>query len=955
MYKFLLSFVILSLSTLAASQTSTFDRDLELFQANCFGPNGELKEQNYIDETFTSCVTQAKYFRNEIVLYEDNYLADQMSASPDCVVEESENPVDDLAANVGDIAPRVKCSNQEKLDSEKSCGEAWNCNKYRSFITGTSKLPDFISDKVTSYAKKKVKENNYGPDCLNSNKSDCLEEFVTSIAGNFWSTVTSVWDLVKSGAKSLWNIGGWFDKKAETLHTAAVQNKESVTSFMDSPGKWFSDFLDKLKTSVNTWITETVFCQEWEGTAHFSKCKVPLESMDCIDCDSKMNATCAGIGALTSEFGMMFLTAGVGNVASITAKAGAATMRIVAQNAASKIKVVAPVVGAPLKKASKYSDTGVGKATKVVAKAAVGIAKLTAEQIAKLKGQTDKLITAYEKSKVVGALTKVADVATDPLSITTRASKLGVDVSNKILKKVGSGQVARRANLGLKVAQRAKQSTRVNEILKRRDNHAGKRVSTKGTVASRIHRKANTPPKPTGSTTPKTTPSTTARTTKSTLNHSSNNSVTYETRPSRDSKNPQFDPNANRSNRTNPKNQDQFELTADHKRSGHDKDKQSDGPSKKMVRTVGALTAADIANKVLNKESSSEDSFPGGGAFDLPGSSSEGSGESANLSSALNMGENASMEQMSEKAEALSEVYSEENRDEIVSRLQETNPGMSRDQANAAFSKRQAQIQAAKDQLAGMQRDLDVKDASAIKSPGDIIQQSQISELKSKKDNLDKLLANLQNEKTELPNVQPQAVASNNNVVRADIPSSSRRVAASSPRKPVTSSAGRSAVSAGALSSSGSYSDYDSSRSSELTADNVPAKQPEEDSVSNDASEPEVLEDKGSSPALSMMDMLKLAERDDVDISTDAAFPWEIEKVEALSDNAKKSLNEFSSLIKDKKIAKTKMKYSGENSHLEVYEFSNGKKYSFLIDVNKNIELIPESRTGEIIERFVKE
>lgn len=957
MYKILLIFISLSFNSFAQQGVSSIERDLELFYANCFGPNGEILEKNYVDESFASCADQAKYFRNEIVLYEDNYLADQMAEKSDCVEEVGDDPINDLVGNVGDVTPRVKCSNQEKLDSEKSCGKAWNCNKYRSFITGAEAVfPKFVANSVRKYAKNQVKENNYGPECLGTNKKDCLEEFATSLVGSFWSTATSVWDMVKSGASSIWNMGGWFSKKSDSLQAAAVQNTESVTSFMDSPGKWINDFMDKIKNSVQSWIKGTVFCQEWAGTAHFSECTTPLESLDCIDCDSKMNATCAAIGALTSEFGMMFLTAGVGNIASITAKAGASTMRLVSQNAAKRINSVAPDVGLTVKTTGKTEKSKAGAAVQSVTKAAVGIGKLTAEQIAKLKGQADKLIAAYEKSKIVQVATKVADVVTDPLSITTKAANMGVNASNKLLKAVGTGKVARQAGIGIRVAKRAKTSSRVNDILKKRDNHVTKRAATKGSVASRVYRK--TTPKPTPPKPPEVKPPAANRVTSS----GNNSGSRFGQRPSSERNNqPSFDPasrSGNDQRRGGNSQNDQFQVSHDGKKggngsgSGHEKDKDtSDTVSKAGIRTLGALTAADIANKVLNKDDESG-SFPGGGgAFDLPGSSEEVSAaKPADLNSALNMGAGASVSEMSDKADALSEVYSESNRDEIVSRLQETNPGMSRDQANAAFSKRQAQVMAAKEQLAGMQRDLDVRDA--LKSPSDIIQQGQISELKNKKDNLDKLLANLQNE--ELPTAPTaQGQVQQNQGTKVVAPSSTRRVAANSPTQVARGgSVGGGLFSAGGLSSSGGLGSSEGS-SGGLTAANVPKNE-----EVNQSTEPEAVEEdpqENTGPVLSMMDMLKLAERDDVDISTDVSFPWEIDKVEALSDKARKSLTEFSELVKDQKMARTKMKYRGDDSHLEVYEFANGKKFSFLIDVNKNIELIPESRTGDIIQRFVKE
>lgn len=990
MYKILLGFVFLSSLGFAQMAPESLERELELFQKNCFDESGNIKEYAYIDQNFTSCLNQAKFFQNEIVLYEDNYLRDELNTKGDCTDVDSEDPVRDLASVVGDVTEKVKCSNQEKLDAEKTCGKAWSCNMYRSMLEVTDNLPDFISDSFQDFAKSSVKRNNYGPECLNSSKSNCVEELVTSFMGSLMTTLTSVWDLVKTGASSLWGgITGWFDQKSDALHASAVQKAEDVEGFLDNPAKWFSDFMGNIKNSVNVWITETVFCQEWEGTAHFSKCKVPLESMDCIDCDSKMNATCAAIGALTSEFGMMVLTAGAGNIAGITAKVGSSTMRIAAQNAATKIKVVAPAVKNPLKGAGKIKNTAAGQKVAAVAAKAVGLGKLGVDGVAKLKDNVSKMIEMYENSRVVEMATKVADVVTDPLSITNRASQMGVNLSNKVLSKVAKGKVKKRADLGLKVAQRAKTSTRVSEVLKKRDRHAVKKASTKGAVANRLHRRY----KPTSSSSSSTTPSTAGRST-------SRSTDRYQTTRRGD---PDY---RGRVERTTPKREDPVQIatnqehrknhqnSTDHSsgQGGNHHNKENEDGSSAGVKALGALAIVDVGSKVLGSESdydSNDDEDEGFGGFrlddttsglrgagsgkgDIPfgaiganganGSTGNGAGNqgsesgiSEDISKALNVGTGTSYEEMSQKAEALSEVYSEENRGDIVNRLQSMNPGMSASQANAAFNKRQAEIQAEKDRLASMDGSSNSRGSSTVNP----LATSQLDQLKSKKQNLDKLIAELKSD--DLSDITAQAqrksaptVAPVQQGSRSTGTSSRSRNSSVGNRAPASSSGSGFAVAAGGLGTS-DYASY--SAPSGLNASHGAAAKSEANAEgTNQVVAPKVEEPtQKEAPQLSMMDMLKLAERDDVDIDTDVKFPWEVKKVEALSDSARKSLGEFQKLVSSQQTAKTKMSYRGEDSHLEVYEFAGGKRYSFLIDVNKNIELIPESRTQDIIQRFVKE
>ena len=968
MYKILLSFLFLSMSFADGPVGNrSFDRDYKLFETECFDANGDSKQDAYVDEIFTSCEDLSKYLRNEIVLYEDNYLRDGISETVSPCLPPEIDPVADLTGKIEDVTSKVQCSNAERLKTEKSCGESWNCNKYRSFIHGTAKLPDFITDKVKSYGKRKAKENRYGPNCLKNDQSNCLEEFVTSIAGSFWSTVTSVWDLVKTGASSLWDATGWFSKKSESLHTAAKQNSESVTSFMDDPGKWFSDFLDKVKLSVDGWIKGTVMCQKWEGRPHFSKCETPLESLDCMDCDDKLNATCAGIGAITSEVGLMFLTAGVGNVASISAKVGASTMRLVAQNAATKIKLVAPNLGKSTKISKKVSDNKVVKAAVATAKVAKGVASFTAAKLAKAKDKIKDFIHVVEETAVAKAVTKVIDLTTDPLRISTTIAKAGVNASNKVVAKVATGQAKRRARVGIKVHEKSKRNTNVNDILKRRDNHVGKRATAKGSYVGKAYRKSRskTPPKGGGdkAITSKTKESNIPKETSSnpspkTAQTSTSKQVSKKqaSEVGRDQFAPSHDKpqhhstNQQNKNTNNKKGKDKDKLASESSEKKSTHHEEGDDNSKKgsnAGRLLGAAAIADVANKVKNSSDVS-DIFVGASGSD---SSSDKIDREAMLS-ALNIkdGQSMSQEQISSKANSLAEVYSEQNREQVVNRLQEKSPGMSRDQANQAFSKRQQQIKSAQGYLSSQN-----KSVAQAAPRRDVFKESKISELNNKKKDLDNLIENLKND-TTLEDLKKNAGKKvvRNAPVKEATKSSNRRARASSPQ-------GRVAASSGGVSSGGGFSGgsggglgqssggvSSSSQGSSTPAENKAevgdVKMSTEEGVVPEAQKP-----------LSMTEMLKLAEHEDVQILTDVKFAWRIKDVEALSSTAKKSLSEFAELVESKSIARTKMKYSGKDSYLEVYEFSNGKKYSFLIDVDKNVELIPESRTGDIIQRFVSE
>ncbi len=561
-------------------------------------------------------------------------------------------------------------------------------------------------------------------------------------------------------------------------------------------------------------------------------------------------------------------------------------------------------------------------------------------------------------------MTKAIDLTTDPLRISTAIAKAGVNTSNKVVAKVATGQAKRRAKVGIKVHNKSKSNQNVQTILKKRDNHVGKRATAKGSYAGKAYSKgrSQTPSKGGGD---KSAASRRSENNTPKEVSTSSNSSTVQTKTEKPKRKTeeigqdQFTAshekpqghNTSQQNRDSgkgkkAKDKDKEKLTAEsgEKKSSHHEEGEKD---RNAGRLLGAAALVDVASKV-KKSSEVNDIFVGASGSD---SSNDKIDREAMLS-ALNIkdGQNMSQEQINSKANSLAEVYSEQNREQVVNRLQEKSPGMSRDQANQAFSKRQQQIESAQGYLSSSNNS--VAQAAPRR---DVFKESKISELNNKKKNLDNLIKSLKND-TTLEDLKKNAGKKvvRNAPVKEATKNSSRRARTSSPQ-------GRVAASSGGVSSGGGFSGNSGGSLGQSSGGMSSSSQESSTSAVSKAEvgDAKMSTEEGSTPeaqkSLSMTEMLKLAEHEDVQILTDVKFAWRIKDVEALSSTAKKSLSEFAELVESKSIARTKMKYSGKDSYLEVYEFANGKKYSFLIDVDKNVELIPESRTDEIIQRFVSE
>jgi len=292
--------------------------------------------------------------------------------------------------------------------------------------------------------------------------------------------MTSVWDLVKTGSSYLLSPSKWFDSKSDELHAMSEKTDKDVSKLTSDPAAYFSDLMNSMKKNIDSWVRSSVLCQEWSGAPHMSDCKVPLSSYECIDCNDKINATCAAIGAITSEFGVMVFTAGAGNMISLGAKVGARALSRVSAKVANKIKQVSPSMKSPAVVATMKAEGKVLSSVKKISSVASVVAAKSMEMFKKGKMLSEKIISHVEEYKIVKASLAVGDFISDPLRMSKRMSRLGVNTSNRILASTGSGVVARRSKMALAMDKKYDQKRIVREVIDKRDDHTKRNVAIRG-------------------------------------------------------------------------------------------------------------------------------------------------------------------------------------------------------------------------------------------------------------------------------------------------------------------------------------------------------------------------------------------------------------------------------------------------------------------------------------------
>ena len=430
-------------------ETPLEEQDLEERIDTFLSVCGDLEESEYAPSPDYSCTLEAQALTPILEqLEKDQSQIAEQRVEPSCAEHPGVMSAPLIRNFKEDLTEELQCLKEDVEYYEQSCSEEFGCNMIRSGMAASKMFPSVIGSPLRSFLESRAQNASDAKHCLDESRSSCLTEVWTAFIANINDTMSSLWELAKTGWNSLWNISDFFDRKSEELHVAASQKKEDVISFWKSPGEWMYKHFTNFKNSVEEWMKGSVFCQEWEGTPHMpeSKCVRPLETFGCINCGDSTNAFCAAAGVITSELGLVVVTAGAGSALAISARLGARAAGKVAIKVGSKIASVAPKM-TKLTKTAKVAPAGkvskVGAKAKIVAESVVEASRvavrISSEKIAHAKDLVVKYANGAMETKAAKVVLKTIDIASTPMIVLDRAGEMGILASEKIMGKIVPG------------------------------------------------------------------------------------------------------------------------------------------------------------------------------------------------------------------------------------------------------------------------------------------------------------------------------------------------------------------------------------------------------------------------------------------------------------------------------------------------------------------------------------
>lgn len=347
-----------------------------------------------------------------------------------------------------------------KTESWGTCIKDVGCNILKSGMAvatlGTSKILEVFGVPM--------------PGCSNtSTKSDCLTEAVWGVWKDLVSNVEGIWDIAKMGWNAVkgvaskawgWVSSWWSDSEpvedSTSIKQAFIENQpESFFSkFLKNPLGTFTDMMGNFLSSMGSYVGDAIQdnfgCAEWADSRLTNPinppvCKKPIVSWGCASCSQKMNMACGVAGFLGGEVLLAFLTGGVVNAASKSAKLAAV---------GSKLKIAGTF-------ASKYSGLNFAmKGFSAGGRVGMGIMTRAGNMAVKIGGKIYKMHP--KKSEMLlkvlrggkAALNVPGMVVRKYLDVMEDAFVLGVS-GREGLKQLKAARAALKTESGLRAAKTA--------------------------------------------------------------------------------------------------------------------------------------------------------------------------------------------------------------------------------------------------------------------------------------------------------------------------------------------------------------------------------------------------------------------------------------------------------------------------------------------------------------------
>jgi hypothetical protein len=1040
-YIFLTLSLVLTFSSSSAESVDVFTGSLEKFKATCMDQNGNLRNDVLVKDELYSCRDEYKYLMAEFEEREK-----LMTQHPevyekynDCIAKQNEPKVTSFAEQGEDIAEEVSCLKEEAKEVEKDCSESWQCNKYRTILDVADVLPRVIEKPIRNYITGQANSKGYSKSCLNDDKSNCMEDFMNALVDSLWTSVTSIKDLAVAGAKSLFNMFDFFDSEAEKNIVKMEQSVEDVESFMDSPGKWISDFIDKIKTGVVSWIKSSVFCQEWKYNSEFAEgeapastgvartCVKPLEDFGCIDCEDMIDATCIALGGLTAEVGVAFFTAGVGTAASFGARASAKGLAVASSKVLSKINTRMPKFAKSSKankidksKAAIMIGNQINKSTEIAKK----IYSVSTASAKAMKDKMDAIKFAIQENKVVKVTSNIIEKGNIPAMVSNKIAEKGAVAGAKITSKVAKGSIKKEADLIVKASQKTTRTKRAQGIIDDK-THGKERVVGHTTKSNKVYQRGSRAKERAAEDKRKKLADEKRRDEarrKEELAEQKRKDEAERKRLAQEKRDEEADrkriarekreEEARRKRElAEQKKKDQDQKLADQKKKDQEqrlaeqkkkereqklaeqkkkeqekklaeqKKKEEQDKREKLIKLGVAGVVTDLAAKGItlsDREARKE-------MDRLERASKEN--DSAKATSLKNAKETLGVEGKSafsdgamKQAENLKQMYSESNRDSVVSGMQKSNPGMTRDTAQKAFSRRQSEVNNAYDYInktAGLSSS---QKAVAQRTKERKNLEAELKEIK-KQGKIQTLSSELENLKTQRQEIESlgKQVSSNpaSEGTVASLPTSSSEEALSTNRSrppsrtiaPTTQTAN--SASSRALSTSAPVGSSSSVESSAREIASTPEVDQEavgvdsledveengiEDSSEEVAQVSEELDEErlDRKKSENLKDLLGLISNKGVQIKTNVAVDLDLTTVISENKQTQERLDRLSDYVKRNEKADKLVSYPIEKGRLEVYHFDK-EKFSFAISEDGVTKIIDEGASRTLIENSVSQ
>lgn len=386
------------------------------------------------------------------------------------------NTIATLQEEVSEASTELTCNEEDQKHVKESCGKQFACNLGRSVISLVDSMaPEFLVNKVRRGISSFLSPEE-GSSCLDEDSPDCLTEVYRSFVGSIVATVTSFRDLGRVTWGAVTGLKDYLFSKSEDLHEAAETTQDEAGSFMENPGKYIMTKLTNIRTSIDSWIKDTVFCQKW-GTNEESgekECTEPLKGYACLDCNDGINAFCAGAGFVLSEGLITVATAGTLTGVGVMARAGVHLAEGLAVKGAAAIAQRVPAIG-------RLAQRGGTQARKV------GIASRTVSLVNKTKEKLAHFATLLKSSAPGRAITKVNEIATMPLRFVDNLSQKSIE---KVL--AGATRVRGTNAVSRAIRETAKADFRAIRVAARtEDISTGAGTATRGVMGAKVIRVGN--------------------------------------------------------------------------------------------------------------------------------------------------------------------------------------------------------------------------------------------------------------------------------------------------------------------------------------------------------------------------------------------------------------------------------------------------------------------------------